>query len=252
MRSIFLLIFMILISPRMTQAADIYLSVAASLREMMAEAATLFETMHSEHRVVINSSSSGVLARQIKAGSPADVFVSANPQWMTFLAEQQKVSADRVVNWATNQLILVGRGDKLNSLGDIAGVGRVAIGSPESVPAGNYAKALLTNADLYPRLERQHRLVFTKDVRQALLYAEKGVVDVAIIYASDVRLLRKAAVVLTPEPALQPDIRYQVALTVDGERSMPAQTFLDLLTTARGADLLKKYGLTPLELTMVN
>ncbi|MBW2451125.1 MAG: molybdate ABC transporter substrate-binding protein [Deltaproteobacteria bacterium] len=252
MRNIFLLIVIILITPRTIQAADIYLSVAASLREMMADAAQRFEAIHPEHRVVINSSSSGVLARQIKAGLPVDIFVSANPQWMTFLVEHKKVSAEQVINWATNQMVLVGRGDKQIRLHEIGGLGRVALGSPDSVPAGGYAKALLSRANLYADLERQRQLVFSKDVRQALLYAEQGVVDVAIVYASDVRLLQEAAVLLTPDPALQPDIRYQMALTADGERSMPAHRLLGLLTSTSGAELLATYGLTPLQLTKVN
>jgi len=244
----FLLILLLLL-PLSARAEAIHLAAAASLRELATEAAATFERLHPEHRVLVNSASSGTLARQIVAGAPADLFIAANPQWLDDLVAQELVAADAPVPWASNRLVLVGRGPLLAELGKVRGLSLLAIGTPDSVPAGRYARSLLEQAGLYRDLELGQRLVLTKDVRQALLYAEQGAVDAAIVYASDVRLLRKASVLLTPPDMLQPAITYPLALTRMGESKPAALALFKLLSGPQGAALLVKYGLLPLQNT---
>lgn len=123
---------------------------------------------------------------------------------------------------------------------------RLAIGKPDSVPAGRYARQLLEQAGLYRDLERAQRLVLAKDVRQALLYAEQGVVDAAIVYASDARLLRQATVVLTPPETAQPSISYPLSVTRQGAAKPAALALFEMLRGPLGTELLDKYGLLPL------
>lgn len=247
MRTLLFIIFIILLLfPGNGLAGEIHLAAAMSLRELAGDAARRFESQHPHHRVLINTASSGTLARQIVAGAPADIFLSANPQWMDHLAEQGKVTPGSPADWAANRLVVVGRGAPLRSLADLGAAGRLAIGSPESVPAGRYARTMLEAAGLYSELLEGTRLIFTKDVRQALLYAEQGVVESAIVYESDRRLLQKARIILVPAADQQPDIHYPIALTVSGEENPAAQELYRLLTGSVGTELIQTYGLTPL------
>jgi len=241
-----LLLIILVLLPLSASAATIQLAAAASLRELATETAAEFEQLHPEHQVLVNTASSGTLARQIAAGAPADLFLSANPQWMDALVEQGFVAADAPRPWASNRLVLVGRGPLLAEVGEISGMSRLAIGKPESVPAGRYARKLLQKAGLFDGLVQGQQLVLAKDVRQALLYAEQGVVDAAIVYASDARLLRQATVLLTPPETLQPAITYQLAVTRKGAAKPAALALFELLSGPQGAELLEKYGLLPL------
>jgi molybdate transport system substrate-binding protein len=244
MRHLFLIVLLLL--PLNVRAETIHLAAAASLRELVTEAAELFQQRHPEHRVLVNTASSGTLARQIEAGAPADLFLAADPQWMDYLVTQGKVAAASSVSWASNQLVLIGRGPLLAELPEVAGMSRLAIGNPESVPAGLYARSLLQAAGLFDELQDGQKLVLAKDVRQALLYAEQGVVDGALVYASDARLLQQAKVLLVPGAALQPQIRYPLALTRQGSAKPAARALYQLLAGPEGAALLQKYGLIPL------
>ncbi len=246
MKTIVRFIILMLILPVTLHAEDIHLYAAGSLRELAAEAKLIFEQQHPEHRVLVNSASSGVLARQITAGAPADLFLSANRDWMNELLKQGKVAADQPQFWAANRLVVVGRGNKLADIQGLRQFEKIAIGSPQSVPAGRYARTLLQSAGLYQELFDGHRLVMAKDVHQALLYAEQGVVDATIVYASDARRARQARILLAPADALQPEILYPISLTRQGGQKPVARSLFELLTSPVGFRLIEAYGLTAL------
>ena len=111
---------LICLVPSFASAMDIHVAAAASLREFMTEAVGRFEERYPEHHVLVNTASSGTLARQIAAGAPADIFLSANPEWVNYLVDVGKVAAGRVLSWAGNQLVSVGRGQELDNLKDLA------------------------------------------------------------------------------------------------------------------------------------
>lgn len=240
---LFSLIFWFL--PLSLSAAEVRVLAAASLKGVIAEAATVFEDQNPQHKIVISTASSGTLARQIAAGAPADLFLSANPRWMSHLVEKGKVPEGTAVDWASNRLVVIGRGKTLSSLDDLAEFRRIAIGSPESAPVGRYARDMLQKAGLYKELEEGQRLIMAKDVWQALLYAEQGAVDAAILYSSDSLLSKKTSVLLIPEQQLQPKISYPISLTIQGEKKRAAIEFFAFLQSADGAKLLKEYGFIP-------
>ncbi len=241
-----LMFIILLLLPGNVLAAEIYLAAAASLRELAADVANRFEKAHPEHQVYVNTAASGVLARQIEAGSPADLFLSANPEWMDYLVSKGKVTENQVIVWAANRLVVVGRGAKLDELKAVVTFSRLSIGSPESTPVGRYARSMLLAAGIYDELKNDRKLVFAKDVRQALAYADQGVVDGAVVYASDARLLHHGKTLIDPDDKLQPEIRYPLALTLTGEKSQAARELLRLLISNSGAALLKTYGFVPL------
>lgn len=232
--------------PFSLNAAEVRVLAAASLKGVIAELATTFEERYSQHRVLISSASSGTLARQIAAGAPADLFLSANPSWMSHLVEKDKVATGQPVDWASNHLVVVGRGEQLSSLDDLKGFSRTAIGSPESAPVGRYARDMLQRAGLYDRLKKNRRFVLGKDVWQILLYAEQGAVNVSILYASDSLLCKKAKVLLVPDERWQPQIRYPITLTKTGREKTAAKDFFNYLLEAGSADILTRYGFRPL------
>jgi len=237
-----LLLILLLFIPNVVSAMDVHVAAAASLREFMAAAAERFEERYPEHRVLVNAASSGTLARQIAEGAPADLFLSANPEWVDYLVKLGKVDADQVKFFAGNKLVVVGKGRALDTISELSGLQRLAIGNPGTTPVGRYAMQMLEQAGLKNEFETSGRLVFAKDVRQALLYAEQGAVSGAIVYASDVRLLKDAKVLLVPGANLQPEVRYPMTLTSAGQDNKAAGLLFAWLTSSAGGELLKNYG----------
>lgn len=246
MKSLFLLLVLLPLVTPVARAAEVRVLAAASLKQVIAEAARSFETRNPQHRVILSTASSGTLARQIAAGAPADLFLSANPKWMNHLVQKGKVAEGQPVDWASNRLVVVGRGKPLTSLENLKGFDRIAIGSPESTPVGRYARKMLETAGVLDELDSGNRLIMGKDVWQVLLYAEQGAVDAAVIYASDSQLCQKSRVILIPEAGLQPQIVYPIALTVTGQQKDAARDFIASLQQADVSSLLKRYDFQPL------
>jgi len=228
------------------QAQTLYLSVAASMTDACKELVTDFSTDHPHAKIFLNFASSGSLAKQIEQGAPADIYLSANPDWLRYLKEKNLLApgSDRIT--AYNTLVFIGeKRQKPLSLGDLPGLTRIALGSPQSVPAGQYARQAMENAGIYALLKQAGKLVMARDVRQALLYADRGEVDGAFVYATDTRLARHAVLLFTIPDHLYDRVSYPVALTVSGSRKKLARSLYDYLSSAAAARILRNYGFTP-------
>ena len=129
------------------RAETISLSVAASMTDAFNEVITLFTAAHPDMTVQPNYASSGSLAKQIEQGAPADIFVSANPKWMTYLVEKKMIQPESERLFAYNSLVFVSR-EKLTDfdLSKLSQLDSIAIGTPQSVPAGQYAKQAIKKA----------------------------------------------------------------------------------------------------------
>jgi molybdate transport system substrate-binding protein len=228
------------------QAQTIHLSVAASMTEVFKVMMAGFSTLHSDAEFLPNFASSGSLAKQIEQGAPADIFVSANPKWMKYLLEKQLVAAGTERIFAYNQLVFAG--DKKSaglSLKGLTGLERIALGNPRSVPAGQYAKQAMERAGVYAALERQKKLVMAKDVRQALIYADRGEVDGAFVYKTDARLAKQAQVLFIVPEDLYDRVSYPVALTTEGAKNEAAKAFYRYLNSPEAIAALVRYGFVP-------
>lgn len=222
-------------------AGEMRLSVAASLREVIDELAASFAKEHPGVKVVKNYGGSGLLAKQIENGAPSDIFISANKEWMDYLKGKGLVDAASVGTFAYNTLVFAGLpGKKAASMRDLPKLKRIAIGSPKSVPAGEYAMAALRRAGIANELER--KLVLARDVRDALMYAERGEVDGAFVYRSDALLARQARVLFTVPPELYPRVVYPLGLTVSGAKSGEATAFCRYLRSDAARAVLLKHG----------
>lgn len=240
---VFSLLLSLLLAALPAWAAEVRLSAAASMSDAIKELVTTFRQAHPGIIVQPNFASSGSLAKQIAQGAPVDLYISANQKWMDYLVEKKKIAPQTVHVIAYNGLVFVGRGEaKARGLNDLISLERIAIGSPKSVPAGHYAAQAMMAAGVYATMAREHRLVMAKDVRQALIYAERGEVEGAFVYRSDALLAREASILFTVEADLHDAIAYPMGLTPSGANNRGAQAFFAYLKSPAASQILRRYG----------
>ncbi|MEJ7617765.1 MAG: molybdate ABC transporter substrate-binding protein [Pyrinomonadaceae bacterium] len=224
---------------------ELIVSAAVSLRNAFDEIGKLHQ-QRTKTKVIYNFGASGALQQQLEAGAPADVFASAASRQMNELTEKGLIVPESRRNFARNTLALITPADStlgINSfaaLGD-ARVGRIAIGNPKTVPAGEYARQLLANSKLSLRLEG--RLIYGEDVRQVLDYVARGEVDAGIVYASDAQTIKdRVSIVARAEENLHEPILYPIGVLKDSRRQAAGRTFLELVMSAEGQSVLRRNG----------
>ncbi len=127
-------------------------------------------------------------------------------------------------------------------MADLPKLQRIAIGSPKSVPAGQYAEEAMKKAGVYEQLAGAGKLVMAQDVRQALVYADRGEVDGAFVYKTDALLAKEAAILFEVPQDLYAPVTYPMGLTVAGAQSAEARDFFDYLQSTAAKTVLEKYG----------
>ena len=225
-------------------AQDLTVSAAASLRAAMLEIAGAYEAAHPAQRVRLNVAGSNALLAQIEQGAPVDVFASADMATMDRAAARGLIVAETRRNVARNALVLVapaGTGAPLRRLDDLtlAGVRRIGIGTPATVPAGRYARELLQSRGLWDSLRA--KLVFAEDVRQVLNYVERGEVDAGFVYRSDAlaagaRL--RPAIELPDAPA----VLYPIAVVKASRQIAAAGAFAAFVASTPAQAILLRHG----------
>lgn len=222
-------------------AGEVSLSAAASLREVINELSGSFTKKHPGVKILKNFGASGALAMQIENGAPADIFLSANGEWMDYLQKKKLLEEASVGTFAYNALVFVGT-TRAGAAGmwDLPRLGRIVIGSPKSVPAGEYAMTALKNAGVDRHLAK--KLVMARDVRECLAYAEQGEVDGAFVYRTDAIQAKRARILFAVPQELYPRVTYPMGLTVGGARKSDAQAFYRYLQSGEARTVLVKYG----------
>jgi molybdate transport system substrate-binding protein len=222
---------------------------AASTTDAMEEIVQGF-TSETGWAVQLNLASSGTLAKQIVNGAPAEVFLSANPKWMDVLAEKGLLTAETRRDLLANTLVLVAPAGREFEISLRAGVdlpgafsGRLAVGEPATVPAGQYAKAALRSLGWWDALE--DRLAPAADVRAALMLVERGEVGAGIVYATDAKIASGITVVAPFPEASYPAIRYPVARMRDADAR--AGKFLEFLSGETARSIFESHGFTVLD-----
>jgi molybdate transport system substrate-binding protein len=234
------------IAPPNEAAVQLTISVAASVKDAMADIQTAYEAENPTVQVTYNFGSSGSLAQQILQGAPTDIFLSASQKWMDELEDRNQIVENSRHNLLRNSLVLVVLQDRTDITGfsDLANdtISRVAIGEPESVPAGQYAKEALITLNLFDSL--QSRLTFGKDVWQVLSYVETGNVDAGLIYATDAKVSDRVKVVAIASPNTHSPITYPISIVADSEQIEAAQSFIEFLSSDRAIEIFDSYGFT--------
>jgi molybdate transport system substrate-binding protein len=210
---------------------------AASTSDALTALGKLYEQKHGAH-VRFSWGASGDLARQIEAGAPADLFLSADRAKVDRLERGSHIAARR--DLLRNRLVVVvPRSSTLEIKGpkDLAGVKRLAIGDPVSEPAGAYAREWLEGAGAWT--EVSPRVIPTLDVRAALAAVEAESVDAAVVYRTDALVARNAKTIY--EPKEQPDIVYPLAILTRANRAR-ADAFVAIATSPEGRAIFEQRG----------
>ncbi|HEX8271254.1 MAG TPA: molybdate ABC transporter substrate-binding protein [Longimicrobiaceae bacterium] len=223
------------------------LSAAASLREAVAELAGRYEAAHPGTTVRVNLGASGALRQQIEQGARVDVFVSAAEGPMDALAERGLVDPATRANLAGNSLVVVvPRGSTaVGDFRDLASprVGRVALGAPASVPAGEYALEALRALGTAAAVEA--KAVYAQNVRQVLAYVESGNVDAGIVYATDAAASTRVAVAAAAPPGSHRPIVYPLAVVRATAHPREARALAEFLRGPEARGVLRRRGFLP-------
>lgn len=225
--------------------APLLVFAAASLTNALDELGTAY-TRDTGRPVKFSYAASSTLARQIEAGAKADVFFSADIQWMEYLEKRGLIKPGSRTNLLGNRLVLIAPADSAIRLKvapgfDLAGAlgaGRLAMGDPDAVPAGKYARSALTALGVWDAVAG--RIVRADSVRTALAYVDRGEAPLGIVYETDARIDKKVRVVDHFPADSHPPIVYPFALTTSSANG--ADAFAAYLGGPAGRASFGKYG----------
>ena len=230
--------------------APLTVFAAASLKESMDEAASAYQAATGQE-VRVSYAASSALARQIEQGAPADVFISADLDWMDYLQQRGLIDAGTRRNLLGNTLVLVApatstaRAMALRKGGDLRPLlgtdGRLAVALVDSVPAGKYAKASFESLGMWDAL--QPRLAQAENVRAALLLVARGEAPLGVVYGSDAKAEPAVRVLAVFPPASHPPIVYPVA-RIAKSRQPQAAAFVEWLHAPDATAIFRKHGFT--------
>lgn len=228
------------------RAADLTVFAAASLSDSLREAGAAYSA-ETGRSLRFNFGGSGTLARQIKDGAPADVFISADELRLDQLIDARLLRADTRRALLANTLVVVvstERRDelKLATLGDLGDTRfrRLALGDPATVPAGSYAKQQLGRLDLWTALEA--KVLPLDSVRAALAAVESGNAEAGFVYKTDALASRKVAVVFEVPPAEGPRVVYPAAVVTDSKNPDAATALIAWLAAPKAQALFARHG----------
>lgn len=226
-------------------AGQITVFAPASLSNAMERIRSGFEDQ-TEHTIVLSLAGSSALARQIEYGAPADVFISANPEWMNHLEAKGRIITDTRFDLAGNRLVLIAHGRHPEvtlspdlDLSGMLGGGRLAMALTQAVPAGIYGKAALTSLGLWNSVAGQ--VAQADNVRAALALVATGEAPFGVVYGTDARVSREVSIVATFPEDSHPAIVYPAAAVTPG-RNEAAPEFLDYLKTSAAQSVLAEEG----------
>ncbi|HWB19503.1 MAG TPA: molybdate ABC transporter substrate-binding protein [Phycisphaerales bacterium] len=240
-------------SSKDAQADQLTVFAAASTTDVMQKAAELFESQTGT-RVHFSFDSSSNLAKQIKAGSPADIFISADEKWMDDVASANAIKSASRQDLLANELVMIAPAGKpftcqftsdFKFVENLPNVKKIAVGDPDHVPAGVYAKQSLQKLRWWDSM--QPLLVPAKDVRAALRLVEIGEADAGIVYATDAKSSAKVTVIAAIPSDLHDPVHYPVAQCTD---NVHAAEFIDFLRSPEMVKVFESAGfrvLLPIE-----
>ncbi len=231
-----------------TETAPVIVFTAASTTNAINDIAAAFKKQFGTD-VTSSFASSSTLAKQIEQGAPASIFISADEDWMNYLAEKKLISLDSRCDLLGNSLVIIApASDKIVKIDDVKsqimaalGAGRLATGDPDHVPVGKYAKAAMTKLGIWRDIEP--RLARTGDVRGALALVERGETPLGVVYSTDAAISKKVKIVGVFPPESYPPVVYPAALIL-ANVSPDAKKIFEFLKGAEAKTIFEKYGFT--------
>lgn len=231
-----------------TEAVHLLIAAAASLEySYTKELIPMFEEKYPNITVEGTYDSSGKLQTQIEEGLEADIFMSAAKKQMNALVEEDRIDSDSVVDLLENKIVLIAGKDNKNEFSkfeDIVKAETIAIGDPESVPAGQYAKEALTSLELWDTVEAKSS--FGTNVTQVLNWVAEGSADAGVVYATDAATTEEVSVIQeAPVGALEEAVIYPVGVIKNSEQKDAAKLFVEFLQSKEAMEVFEQYGFTP-------
>lgn len=244
LRHSFLALLLVLALATSATAKDLTVSAAASLTEAFTALGKAFEVAHPGVKITFNFAASGPLAKQIEQGAPVDVFASANQKWMDTMVEKGFIDVATRADFVKNDLVLAvpkTNKAKVATVEDLQGdaVKAIAIGTPESVPAGQYTKKYLEKQNLFTIL--QPKFVFAESVRQVLDYLRRAEAEAGFLYRTDAYKEKDAVTVLLAVPLDEP-VTYPIAVTKNSAAAEEARAFVEYVRSAEALNTLESFG----------
>ena len=230
---------------------SILVAAAASLKNAYEdELIPMFEEQYPGVTVEGTYDSSGKLQTQIEEGLEADVFMSAATKQMKALDEEGMIASDTIVNLLENKIVLIvptGSDSKIDSFEKIGDAASIALGDPESVPAGQYAKEALTNLNVWDSI--QDKVSFGTNVTEVLNQVAAASADAGIVYATDAASKADQVTVVAeaPEGSLEKKVIYPVAVVKATAHEDAAKAFVDFLQTPEAIAVFESYGFVAAE-----
>ncbi len=237
-------------------AESINVYAAASMTDALTQIAANYTQSEPNTTITFSFAGTSTLAKQIENGAPADIFISADQDWIDYLFEKRKsakspnerAGESRVAVVASNELVLIAPKSRLSQPEIDANAnlaaqldGRLCMGDPEHVPAGKYAKQALQHSGWWDTV--QSKIVGTEDVRAALAFVERGECSLGIVYRSDAGLSDRVKIIYTFPAESHLPIRFPALLI--NQSGKTAEAFWLHLQSAQAREILIRYGFTP-------
>ena len=224
---------------------------AASMKNAL-DAANAAWRAETTKEATVSYAASSALAKQIEAGAPADIFISADLDWMKYVADKNLVKAVSQSNWLGNRIVLVAPQEGAKpvdirpgfDLAALVGDDKLAMGAPDSVPAGKYGKAALEKLGAWSVVES--KVAGAESVRATLALVSRGEAPYGIVYQTDAAADPGVAIVGTFPENSHPPIIYPIAILAES-RSPDAAAYLDYLKSEKAAPFFEKEGFTVLK-----
>lgn len=225
---------------------ELFVFAAISLSDALTEIGAQF-TEHKDIRVHYNFAASSTLQRQIEKGASADVFISASPIQVDALKALGLLEDESRTDVLTNRLVVVSQKNAKKNIENIAklldtSIQRIAIGHPEIVPAGSYAKEAFEQFGLWEKIKP--KLIFGTNVRATLAYLTSGNVDIALVYETDTKVTNKVKVLYKFPNDTHSRIVYPAVILMNSNNKVGAETFLTFLKEHIATDIFEKHGFT--------
>ena len=231
--------------PQQASKAELTVSAAISLKDALDELKQIYTRDNPNVSIALNYGASGTLQLQIEQGAPVDVFLSAAPKQMDALEMKGLLLEGTRKDLLRNEIVLIVPKDStlgISSFQDLTrpNIKQIALGEPAAVPAGQYAKEVLTKLGIYDAVNS--KAVLAKDVRQVLTYVETGNVDAGIVYSTDALSSSKVKVVAQAPANSHAPVIYPIAVINASKNPAAAKGFVDFLSSPAAASVFQKYG----------
>ncbi len=231
-----------------TPSIQLTVSAAASLKDVIEEIQPLYQKTHHETEIIYNFGSSGSLQQQIEQGAPVDVFISAAAKQMNELEKKDLLLTETRRDLLKNQMVLITNISNNKSILKVSDfkdlttkeITTIALGEPESVPAGKYAQEVLNSFKIDDKIKS--KAVYGKDVRQVLNYVATGNADAGIVYRTDAQFADNVKIVATAPENTHSPVIYPVAVIKSSDNPEAATELIEFLTSPEAQAVFEEYG----------